>query len=225
MDCWRLLTEPLTYTREHDSREFRVAAAAGIFSGFLIITLLSTGIVFSKIQGTLPEFVSEDVKKWNTLSFAMSGGAQVFGGILFWFVGTGMLACMSILMDGAGEYRKLLELTGYAQLPMLLFALLGFVFAVTYSPTLHIDVTATTPIEEMKIAFRKGIDAEFGQLKFRFLEAIKLGCSLWTMVLSVIALKFTNRLTWGKSVVALVSFVCFYGIIEYFKRRFLMVPV
>lgn len=224
-DCWRILTEPVAYAKEHNTRDFTIAAAGAVFGGYLLTTLLSTSIVFMKIQHALPEYVSEDIKKWNTLSFAMSGGAQFFGGILFWFVGTGMLACISILMDGAGEYRKLLELTGYAQLPMLLFAFLGLAFAMTYVPTLTINATATTSPERMKDAFTKGLQMEFGQVKFQFLAILKFACTLWAIALSIVSLKYTNRLPWGKSVVAFLLFLGFYGVIEYFKRRFLMVPV
>lgn len=223
-DCWRILTEPVAFMGGHLKREFRLPASFAVFAGYLLVTLIATSIMFVKIQRSLPDFINEDIRKWNSLSFAMSAGAQIFGGFIFWFVGTGILACLSILMDGSGEYRKLLELTGYSQLPMLLFAFLGITFAITYTPGIRLERPRSASTEVMKEAFRKGIQEEFGQVKFKLLQSAKQCCNLWAIVLSVMALKYTNNLSWGKSVMSFFIFFAFYGLIEWMKWRFLLVP-
>lgn len=225
-DSWRILTEPTTFCEEHIGREFRFKPALAIFGGYLLLTLIAQSVFYMKTRPLLPFHNMPDLQKIVDLTFVVTCVAIIIGGLTFWFIGAGILTCLSILMDGLGEYRKLVELTGYAQLPALFVSVIVMGLMLVYTPNLdfggNVAVSQKDPKTAdaaMEQAVRRAFELEAQSTKFVVLRILNQCAMVWSVVLCAIALKYTNRLNWVKTVTAFILFLGFYGLLEIAKRR------
>jgi hypothetical protein len=190
-----------------------------IFAAGIVLNLAAQAVAFKTISGRLPAAIPAEEQHWNRLGFTLSLVSQGVGGVLFWFVGTGILYCLAILLDGEGEYRKLLEATGYAHVPFLIFCVVALAITFTYEPKMIFPAdTALTP-ELVQEVIRK----EVSQGTFLMLKGLNMAFYLWVSVLCVVGLRYVCKLPYSRGAVCFAALVILVLGIEFAKRRLLQI--
>ncbi|MDQ7779331.1 MAG: Yip1 family protein [Planctomycetota bacterium] len=190
-----------------------------VFCVGVVLNLAAQSIAFRAISSSLPATIAVEEQHWNRLGFTLSLVSQGVGGVLFWFVGTGILFCLAILMDGEGEYRKLLEATGYAHVPFVIFSVVALALTITYKPALNLHSGANITPEMIQVAIRTEVSG--GRLLL--LKGLNTACYLWISLLCVMGLHHLCRLAYKRCVVCFVVLVGLVFAIEYMKRRLLQI--
>ncbi len=184
--------------------------------GSMLANLMAGNKWFGRLSDQVPASIQSEMEaplKSVKVGFILQ---NIFGALeppLLWVLGTGILTCMSILLEGEGEFRKLLELTGYTYLAPMLFGLVAILFAMTWKP----QFTIVTPDpkarpEIFRDAVKDAIRGEVTSTNFRYLAFLKWAAIGWMIVLQTLALKETSKLSLGKSVVCVAAFGVLYGI-------------
>ncbi|MBI3269363.1 MAG: YIP1 family protein [Planctomycetes bacterium] len=194
--------DPVGFVRAATPAKPRIALAAGIVGACLLIWMIGLALLGHRIVNSIPSafLVSEDARK--TVLFGNSVTVLIWGvaGLLLWIIGSGILCCLCILLDGDADFRKVLELGGYAHLPLLLFSVCLFLFAFFYRPSLDLplrtDISEQEKVQEIGVA----MDKEVRSVSFRLIASFLGCCLLWHYVLWTIALKECGKLSFGKSV-------------------------
>lgn len=188
-----------------------------IFTLGIILNLAAQAVAFRAISERLPVSIAPEEQHWNRLGFTLSLVSQGIGGVLFWFVGTGILYCLAILLDGEGEYRKLLEATGYAHVPFLIFCIGALAITITYEPEMVFPTgTALTPDIVQDV-----IRNEVSGGTFRLLKGLNMAFYLWVSLLCVIGLRHVCKLPYTRGAVCFVALVILVVGIEFAKRKLL----
>ncbi|GEM_PF-5249660 len=205
----RSLKKPLSY-----KVPFAIVVVAAL--GSMLANLMAGEKWFARLSNQVPASIRADMEaplKSVKVGFILQ---NVFGALeppLMWVLGAGILTCMSILLEGEGEFRKLLELTGYTYLAPMLFGLVAILFAITWTP--KFEINSPNPKARPEI-FRddvgRAIRGEIGSSNFRYLMFLKWAALAWMVVLQVMALKATSKLSYAKSVAGVAVFGVLYGI-------------
>ena len=205
----RRLSKPLGY--KFPFGIVLVAALAG-----MLANLMAGEKWFGRLMEQMPANAPEGTEaslKMVKVGFILQ---DVFGALeppLMWVLGAGILTCMSILLEGEGEFRKLLELTGYTYLAPMLFGLVAILFATTWTPRFEIsspDPKARPEIFRERVAV--AIRGEVQATNFKFLTLLKWASIGWMAVMQVMALKATSKLSYPKSVACFAVFGLLYFI-------------
>jgi len=117
----------------------------------------------------------------------------IFIGLLFWIIEAGIFHIIALFFGGEGNYRKQLELIGYAYVPNLILTLIGFSVWIVYlfviNPTLSFEnpQIAQKTIESIPI--------------FKAMNYIGQLFTLWNFGLSILAVKEAHKLSSIKSLI------------------------
>jgi hypothetical protein len=216
----QFLHSPIRFTDRMLERPVDLRWPAAIFFGFIFSRTLGNYLFFSRMVGQLPPHLSEGIDLM-ALGFVFSLIALAISDIVFWFVGTGVLTCLNILLDGDGEYRKILELTGFAHLPLLFFGLSVLLFGSLYQPDLDFSPYAGLDLAVLQETDREqhqqavqGIEGilvnEAKSAPFQVFFSLNLLCYLYLVFLIAAANSRVFRLPMGKSVLAVLGIVALY---------------
>ena len=218
--AFQFLHSPIRFTDRMLDRPVDLRWPAAIFFGFIVSRTFGNYLFFSRMVGELPSHLSEGIDLMS-LGVVFTLVALAISDIVFWFVGTGVLTCLNILLDGDGEYRKILELTGYAHLPLLFFGVAVLAFGTLYHPDIDfsaysdIDLVALqeTDREQYQQAVR-GIGStlvtEAKSAPFQVFFSLNLVCYLYLVFLIAVANSRAFRLPMGKSALAVLGIVALY---------------
>lgn len=184
--------------------------------GSMLANLLAGDKWFDRLSDQIPASVRSEMEaplKSVKVGFLLQ---NLFGALeppLLWVLGTGILTCMSILLEGEGEFRKLLELVGYTYLAPLVFGLVAILFAMTWKPQFTIaspDPKARPEIFRERVS--EAIQGEVRSTNFRYLSLLKWAAVAWMVVLQILAVRATSKLSCARSVACASVFVVLYGI-------------
>ncbi len=117
-EALEILWSPIRFMRARCREDIKLAAPFVIFVGALMISVIDMAIMYGRVMDRMPARVQEGLSMAN-LGFGISLFAFAINMFLFWVLGSGILACLAILLDGEGEYRRVLQLSGLAHLPVL----------------------------------------------------------------------------------------------------------
>lgn len=182
----------------------------------MLANLLAGDKWFARLSDQVPSSIRIEMEaqlKSVKLGFVLQ---DIFGALeppLMWILGAGILTCMSILLEGEGEFRKLLELTGYTYLAPMIFGLVAILFAMTWTPRFEINSPDPKARPEIfRDAVADAIRGEIRSTNFKFLTLLKWASIGWMAVMQVMALKATSKLSYAKSVACFAVFGVLYAI-------------
>ncbi len=223
-----ILISPVLFMRTQAKRSPHLLMAVTIFSIFLITKTVGQYLIFNSMLSHLPPSIQSDLG-WAHFGFSISLVAGGISDIVFWILGAGILVCLAILLDGMGEYRKLLELTGCGHLPLALFGLATLVFAISYNPDLHFTAYEDTDFHELRknnpTAFERAMEniekklvQETSSQTFSAFRAAKHCATLWSVILFILALMESFQLTALRSTFAVMGIVLLYILLEVVRQ-------
>lgn len=217
MNPLAILYAPIKFIEEHVEKRFRFGVAFAIFACYVVLIAAAQIIVTNKLLDRL-EHLPEEIRQWLSFIFLMTVLLPSVGSFFIWVISTGIISCVSILLDGKGDFKKLLELIGYCFLPLLVFSVLALVFALSYSPTLQYEALEGSSDEVIKEELRGPLQDELTSMRFRALAAVK-GCfALWTGLLAVACVRRLEKLSLTKSVLAVLSLLVLMAATEVLKN-------
>ncbi|MBI4615732.1 MAG: YIP1 family protein [Planctomycetes bacterium] len=231
-----ILSSPDTFSRRVLSEPVALRGPTAIFLGFVVMRTAAAYLVFSTMIGKLPENLSAGID-WMTFGFGFTLFVSFVADVVFWYLGTGVLACLDILLDGDGEYRRLLSLTGYAHLPLLLFSLAALGFGLFYradvavGPKLDFSSLTTEDLADLQERDREEYKAtvegigellgkELGSAKFLVFASAKHCAVLWLVILVTVANARAYRMPVKKSALAVLGVVVLYVVLAYVRALF-----
>lgn len=219
-----LLLSPVRTMQRRCEGDVRLALPFAIFTGALLLFIIDMLVMYRKIVATLPGGANLSMAN---LGFSLNLAFFGINMFLFWIAGSGILACLAILLDGGGEYRRVLELTGLAHLPSLIFAVVGLAIAVGYQPTLRLDgllsrdLSRATAAEhqEFEAELRAEVAKEAAGKSFVAIHTCRYAFALWTLALCVLAVKLGFKLDYLKSAMSVAGLVLLYVALEVVRGR------
>lgn len=226
-EALEILWSPIRFMRARCKEDIKIALPFVIFVSALIITVVDMAIMYGRVMDRMPTRIQEQMGTAN-LGFGVSLVAFGLNMFLFWVLGSGILACLAILLDGEGEYRRVLELSGLAHMPVLIFAILGLVIALTYKPTANFerlfvnrDLKGMTHAQkkELEEGLRKEINRETSSTTFKLIHSLRYTFTCWTLVLCVLATRFAFNLSTGKAAISVSGLVVLYVVLEIARAR------
>lgn len=184
--------------------------------GSMLANLLAGEKWFARLSDQIPQSIRVDMEphlKMVKVGFVLQNVFGALEPLLMWVLGTGILTCMSILVEGEADFRKLLALIGYTYLAPLLFGFIAILFALTWTPRFEIhspDPKARPEIFRERVGV--AISGEIRSTNFKFLMLLKWASIGWMVFLQTMALKATSKLSLPKSVACIAVFGVLYGI-------------
>lgn len=221
-DVLGILWSPVRFIKKRCKGEIALVMPFVIFLGALVLFVVDMLIMYQKIIGTIEGHSNLSMAN---LGFTLNLVFFAINMFLFWVVGSGILTCLAILLDGEGEYRRVLELTGLAHLPSLIFAVVGLGIALMYQPALRLRLPepgAKMTVAEMKdfeSDLRKDINAETRRSSFRLIHTCRYIFTAWTLLLCVIAVKYSFGLDYTKSGMSVAGLVLLYVALEVARAK------
>ncbi len=226
-EALEILWSPIRFMRARCREDIKLAAPFVIFVGALMISVIDMAIMYGRVMDRMPARVQEGLSMAN-LGFGISLFAFAINMFLFWVLGSGILACLAILLDGEGEYRRVLQLSGLAHLPVLVFSLLGLVIALTYRPQVDFErLFINRDLKNMSHAqktdfsqsLRKEVFKETNSTTFKLVTSLRYTFYIWTMVLCVLAVHFAFQLPYVKSACSVVGLLVLYVLLEITRQK------
>lgn len=229
MAWYQIVTSPVRFLGEKAGSALRWRPALAIFLAFAVLATVGQYIVYDKVMSSIPDSITSE-KGWSTsrgwalFGFTFTMVASRISEVVLWVVGAGILTCMAILLDGDGEYRKLLELTGYAHMPMLVFAAAFLAASVVYTPKIDyaglegVDFAALDKVqkeaksEQLKKAVTRGI-----RPFVKVFSSLAVVAAVWMAALFTVALHFAFRLSYAKSAASVALLALLYVLMEWAK--------
>lgn len=196
-----------------------IGAATGVFLAFLIPLLITYATIANKILGALPETIEPDMVKSFSFFFTLSVISNGVAGVVMWVVGSGMLTCLSIIFDGDAEYRKMLELTGFAFLPLAIVSFGVMLFVLPFDVILKVNLEPGLSEAALKREMAEGIKAALSTTGFKLVHAFNQLGTIWTAILMVLSLKHAGKLSTGKSIFSLCLMACFFLLVQYLRVK------
>ena len=170
----------------------------------LIITILAamiTSIAGVILQFRNPEFIANMNKMPEQTAAVMKYGAPIIGavfgvifGLIMFFIYAGIIHVIAPFLDGKSTFKKLIVVLGYANAPMILFAVLMLVFALINTNS-HTPFTASLGL----ILTREKV----GITMNAFYSKIDL-FAFWSMFLSILGLSAIYKFGWKKATAIVV---------------------
>ncbi len=179
---------------------------------FIIVFSISTisfciGYIFMK---KMLVSAIDNIKEFIIVGSILSLIAGFFLTFFMWFIKTLSFHIISILFGGKGDFRKLLELIGYAQFP-LIFSL-AFVFIIVYLYIPIIDISSPNDPQIVKHTLNNVQEFKLAKLFGRLML-------FWSLYLSVIAVREVHRISTRKAFASvLIPVVLYAAISEGIKR-------
>ncbi len=212
-----LLFSPVDFMEARVGSPPSVGGAAGIFLLFLIPTIVTLAALSGKVLDAVPDVLDPDMVKALKFFFTLSVVSNSVAGIVLWIVGSGMLTCLSIIFDGDAEYRKLLELTGYAFLPLAIVSMMVMFWVLPQDLDLDFKLDAGMSEQAVNREMQERVGEALSTTGFRIVKSCNFLAMIWTIVLMVLALKYAGHLSTGKSVLSLVLMGLFFLLVQYLR--------
>ena len=226
----RVLQSPTKFFDQQIGEPPHLRFPALIVVVFMACRVSANYILFRKLTGQLPPNLAVGMD-WMQFGFGVMLIGVAIADIIFWIVGTGILTCGNILLDGDGEYRKLLELTVFCHAPVLLFGIAVLIFSIVYTPKIDFDEFSTVNIEALEKTDRQRHEETMTEIKSRFLSEVDstkfkiLGSAatcayLWLALLVLQANARTFRLPLSKSFISVLGVIALYVVIAISRQKF-----
>lgn len=225
----RVLQAPSRFFSDELEHRHRLGLPALIVVTFMACRVTANYIIFRKLTGQLPPNLAVGID-WMQFGFGVMLIGTAVADIIFWIVGTGILTCGNILLDGDGEYRKLLEFTGYSHAPVLMFGLGVLIFSLLYSPRIDFEEFSSVDMEALEKTDRQRHEETMEAIKERFLSEIltpkflifksAATCAyLWLAGLVLLANAKAFRLPTSKSAISVTGVILLYVVIAISRER------
>jgi len=135
--------------------------------------------------------------------------AGVISIIPFWMVGAGVMTYWAVLLNGRENFRKVLIISGYAHLPLLIFAAvaIGIIFA--YPPSAEMPITNSTDMAQVVRDVQNYRDEFLRAPSVQLVRILGYGAQLWFLALLAVAASVSQRMSYVKGIFA----ASFYGAI------------
>lgn len=221
-DLIAILHAPARTVAARCERPVALLTPALIFVGALLLFVLDMWLMYGAIMNEVPKRLNPGMAHFG---FTLNLAFFAINMLLFWTVGSGILCCLAILLDGEGEYRRVLELTGLAHAPSLIFGLLGLLIALTYQPQLQIkhlfdrEIKTAADQAEFERELKAEVDKEAQTRSFKLLEICRYAFTLWTLVLCVLAVRAAFGLDGVKSALCVGGLVLLFVMLEVARAK------
>ncbi len=192
---------PIKTFKEITEREINLKRPFLIVLVLGILTILVTWALLTKMIFSIPE----EVKGLLTFGFILGVIFTFIGIFVMWAIQAGILHLFAFgLFKGEGNYKKLLELIGYAYFPQIFAITINLIIVLFFMPKIHISMTI--PPEQQILVIKE----------FQYTKIIGLVGTAWTLLLSVIAVKEVHKLTLLKAlIVVLVPTIIYFILTQY----------
>lgn len=222
---------PLRFARELPEKPVRLELPFILFVWYLVIHAIAFYILLCRFATAvqiealgLPS--SPDGFAYANWLFFTMGLPGFLVTLAFWVLGAGIMNSAAVLVDGEGDYKKYLEMTGYACAPWLIFALGLLLYAVNLSPVqVRKEIRVPTENEAMLVyqeEFIEVVRSEQAKPLTRMMNAF-LNCShFWVLLLWTISFKFNYKVSWTKAVLCVGCLGAFFGGLQYFLKWTIM---
>jgi hypothetical protein len=158
----------------------------------------TAGLVFMK---KMVGYAPQEVKSIIVLGYSFGLGIALIAGPVLWAIQTGAFHTVSLFFGGEGDYKKMLELIGYAQIPLIFSSIMALVVLMAYAPIIDItrvpDPKAVTQMLESNTTFK--VAKVFGRF-FLF----------WSLYLSYIAVREVQKISRKEAILSILVPITFY---------------
>lgn len=201
-----ILTHPKNFTKKNSNCEPKLKTP---FVIVLSISLLSGASGVFILQRTLHQ-IPESIRSFFLMSSNIGLIFGIAGGIVGWVIMTAFFHIPAILMNGEGDYRKLLELVGYAQLPLIFSSAIAMVMIASFTPDLSVEMIQNKAAVErafLSIPVFK-VSRIFGRLML-----------FWSLFLSAIAVREVHKISDKKAAASvLIPIILYVGLTGLINR-------
>lgn len=196
-----------------------------VFLLVLFFDFLNNWILATKMLDVFP-LATDSVKGKMHLWLMQHVAQQEIQLMLLLFLGTGILMCLAVLLDGVGNYRKLLELIASCHVTLLVFELYFLGFALWYNPqNVFSDLNKMTPEAYEKLTVKnrelfdqnakKAVEDERERVAFKVTRTLKHLSYLWLALLSTMVMMHAAKLSMGKALGSVGGLALFYILLQY----------
>jgi len=177
----------------------------------LVISIIGSGsgyILMKKMSALVPE----DIKGFIIIGSALSLISGFFLNFAIWVIKTGLFHILSLSFGGRGNFRKLLELMGYAQFPLVFSSIIVLVILTIYTPP--IDIIEMPDPQMIKEVLKN-------EQAFKLTGILGRFTFFWSLFLSAIAVREVHKISNKKAAASvLIPVILYVGITELVKRWF-----
>lgn len=221
----RLLNRPVQTIQSQQEEPPGLLLPLCLFFLVLFLDFANNWVLANKFLDAFP-LVTEEVKGKMQFWLMQQVAQQEIQLTLLLFLGTGILMCLAVLLDGAGNYRKLLELMASSHITLLVFELLFLGFALWYTPADVFNELKTVTAEEYKNyspqkqeAFttrsKEIVEKERDRVEFKVMRTLKHLGYVWLACLAILAMIHLAKLSKGKAVASVAGLAIFYIVLQY----------
>lgn len=203
-----IIIKPKSFISENLKHEYSLKKPLAIVSFISILGGISGFMIMRKLMENLPEEI-------HSIFIAGSGIGLLFGilgGIVMWAIMAAFFHIPAVLMGGSGDYRKLLELVGYAQAPLIFSSVITLIVIAGFAPRLTPELIQNRAAVEQAFLSVPAFKASkvFGRLML-----------FWSLYLSVIAVREVHRISTRKAFASVLIPVVLYALISEGVRRWI----
>lgn len=145
---------------------------------------------------------------------SLAGGASI---IPFWVVGTVVMTCWAVLLNGQENFKKVAILYGYAHIPLLLYSIIVITIVFFYPPVAEIQNAASTDIFSIATVLENYRNEILQTPSMKIVVILSYAAQLWSLVLLAVCASVVQKMSYAKSALA----VCFYGVLILTIGRFI----
>ena len=221
----QLLYHPVKTIQSRREEKPRLLLPLLVFFVVLFIDFANNWILANKFLDAFP-LVTDSVKKTMQFWLMQHVAQQEIQLALLLFLGTGILMCLAVLLDGVGNYRKLLEVLASSHITLLLFELLFLGFALWYTPadvfkdlkSVSKETYENYPPQKQEAFTNQSkaiVEQERDRIEFKVIRTLKHLCYFWLACLAILAMIHLANLSKGKAIVSVSGLALFYIGLQY----------
>lgn len=197
----KIILNPMSFFREKSNEKFNIKIP---FIIIFSISAISFGIGYILMEKMLID-TPNDIKRFIVLGSIFSlmiGFLLIF---FMWFLKASSFHITSILLKGQGDFRKLFELIGYAQFPLIFSSIFVLIIIFLYTPPINI-MSITNP-QIVK-------DILNNELGFKLAKIVGRFAFLYSIFLSAIAVREVYSISNKKAAASVIIPILLYLIIS-----------
>ncbi|WP_456473878.1 YIP1 family protein [Candidatus Pyrohabitans sp.] len=203
-----IIVKPKSFISENLNHRYSLKKPLALVSFISILGGISGFLIMRKLMDSLPGEI-------HSIFMVGSGIGLLFGilgGIAMWAIMTAFFHIPAVLMGGGGDYRKLLELVGYAQVPLVFSSLVALLVIAEFSPDLTPELMRNRAAVEQAFLSVPAFKASrgFGRLML-----------FWSLCLSVIAVREVYGISTKKAAISVFIPVLLYAAISEGIKRWI----